>query len=1261
MKRLILTIVLCTLFGITISYSKVNPWVAEAMEKAQSTRKIAYSINIPSKQLEDGSVLPAKTFLIEKLDAKDYIPNAIHIKTKTAMPMASKSKVFPTTLVAGSLKNLNVKMIRAPFAEENGDKPLSSSSIGVERIYEVFYDSPVNPYDICMELMKNPDIEYAVPIFRRYTFDYTPDDPKYASQYYLTKLEAKRAWDITAGGDKKIKIAIVDSGTDWVHQDLFDNIWKNLGDGSVDSKDNDNNGKVDDIHGWDFVGNASYNQIYSGQYLEDNDPKPSSKQVDHGTHVAGCAAAVLNNKIGIAGLAGKCSIIPIKCASDNPNVNGIWRGYEAILYAAKLGAHVINCSWGGPGSSPAEQDIINQATQLGSLVVVAAGNDGDNIDLGLQFPACYENVLCVGASTSTDAVAGFTNWGHVVTVYTPGAGILSTLPDNNYGNNDGTSMASPITAGLAALVRLVFPDYTPRQVIRQIRSTCDNVFNKGSLRPQFYGRTNAYKALTFNNPKYPDRKIPGVDVALSVSNGDQILTNNNPKVLNLNITNHLSPTSALKIKVTPMSTYISVKETELNIGALATKASKDFQLNVQLSQNNPWFSGTADVLLTFEDGTYTDYQLVQIPIQIKTSNIFTFITRFPDYFYPVMSSGFAVNKSTAWFAGFSGAMNSGLYVKLTSGGPSMNFTGTEPIHSIFAFDANTAYAGAATGTTTKVAKIYKTTTGGSNWSAKDVSHITSFVNGIHFYSTTSGVFVGDPANDKWGIAKTSDGGSTWLPVTNAPGPLVDETCLVGCFEVFDQTLWFGSNKGKIYKSTNGGTSWNSNLVNTGSTITDIAFSTLDSGVALYGGSADVSSTKYLAYTKDGGKTWTKDVFNFDAINIKPIAVYPMRGTNMFIIQAFGGEMFASDDMGKSWIPVLSTRLLTSTAGTAYWDGKKMKVWNAGNYITSLEFDKPVVNVTRIPDINSVSEVKFDSTSINGSLIKNLELKNKGNSKLTVTEYKITPIGDTQADEFKTIFGSPTTLEAEAAGNIRIKFVPTKAGERKAKLTIITDGIPSELYVNLVGYGKASASNQISTNGVDLVSIDTTKLNSTKTAKLTVFNKGNSAISISSINLNLNNGTSSDELTITNSPKPSSIAANSSVDINFSFSPKTKGNKGATLVINSNGDPATLNVDVKAVAIDGTNVFEINEISNISVSPNPASDFVSFKFTSSDDSFVEADIVNINGEKMIDVYNGRTFSGANMIMSDLSSLSSGVYYLRITKNGRITAFKFVVNK
>lgn len=413
-------------------------------------------------------------------------------------------------------------------------------SQSLERIYYVIYSSKLTPEYVCRKLKTDPNIDYAeaAPI---HTIDFLPNDPELTNQYHLPLIKAFEAWDSLMVNDTAI-IGIVDTGVDYLHPDLAPNIYTNSGESGLDengndkssnSIDDDGNGYVDDWRGWDFVSSS----------LEgyDNDPYPGSS---HGTHVAGISAGVVNNAIGIAGVAIQSKILPVKIGSDDPGSRSVDNSYEGLLFAAISGAHVINCSWGSTGKSRAEEEIINTALSLGSIIVAAAGNDNTYTDF---YPASYKGVLSVASSDSEDRKSSFSNYSGSVGVSAPGSFIYSTIPGAEYSYMSGTSMASPVAAGLAALVRLKYPTYSQKQAIEHIKATSDNINEKNP----FYlgkigkGRVNAFRALTEKNP----RSLQLTNTTIHDESNDGVLDIGERIEIEIELTNHLNPINDIQVEI----------------------------------------------------------------------------------------------------------------------------------------------------------------------------------------------------------------------------------------------------------------------------------------------------------------------------------------------------------------------------------------------------------------------------------------------------------------------------------------------------------------------------------------------------------------------------------------------------------------------------------------------------------------------------------------------------------------------------------------
>ncbi|HEX2175542.1 MAG TPA: S8 family peptidase [Nocardioidaceae bacterium] len=357
------------------------------------------------------------------------------------------------------------------------------------------------------ELERRPDVLYAEPN-NRVSIAATPDDPYFGRLWGLQNtgqqmreagvagadIDAAEAWEHTTG-DPAVTVAVVDSGVAIEHPDLAANVWRNTDEVAGDRVDNDDNGFVDDVRGWDWVG------------ADDNDPADLN---GHGTHVAGTIGAVGNNGVGVAGVAWDVSLMPLRVLDAEGS------GYdsdviEAFAYAARNGADVVNASLGGPEPSPAMADVIERYPE--TLFVVAAGNDSSDNEATPDFPCNLEaaNLLCVAATDNQDRLAYFSNYGTAsVDLAAPGESILSTVPTAGYGWMDGTSMASPHVAGAAALLHAADRAATVAEVRGALLGGVD-LLPSLSGRTVTGGRLNVDKALDLlvaDAPRQPANTAP---------------------------------------------------------------------------------------------------------------------------------------------------------------------------------------------------------------------------------------------------------------------------------------------------------------------------------------------------------------------------------------------------------------------------------------------------------------------------------------------------------------------------------------------------------------------------------------------------------------------------------------------------------------------------------------------------------------------------------------------------------------------------------
>jgi subtilisin family serine protease len=359
------------------------------------------------------------------------------------------------------------------------------------------------------------------PNLPRPVFETVPADPRFAEQWSLQNvgqphpisdpppdtvagvpdadIDATDAWDVTTGSAATV-VAVLDTGVDLTHPDLVGSLWVNPGEIPGNGVDDEGNGFVDDVNGWDF---------------RDDDASPQDT-LGHGTHVSGIVAATIANDEGVVGVCPGCRVMPLRFGLDT------FSEVAAIDYAIANGAHVINASYGGPSFSRIERNAIARATAAGVLFVAAAGNENNNIDIrkltrqgpiSPVFPAAYDlpGMLTVAATNDRDRYGAFTdctlqvgaeepclfsNFGHdAVDLAAPGVDVLSTWLAGSYRVFDGTSMAAPHVSGAAGLVKSLHPEYTALELRNALMNSADT---PPTLTPELTvtnGRLNVAAAL----------------------------------------------------------------------------------------------------------------------------------------------------------------------------------------------------------------------------------------------------------------------------------------------------------------------------------------------------------------------------------------------------------------------------------------------------------------------------------------------------------------------------------------------------------------------------------------------------------------------------------------------------------------------------------------------------------------------------------------------------------------------------------------------
>ena len=376
---------------------------------------------------------------------------------------------------------------------------------------------------------------------------YNPNDPYYNNQWFLPAINSDNAWNFWTNngntpGDRQVILASVDTGVNWTHSDLRNNLWENLGEDAdgdgrtiegsgnnwyldpgdlngIDDDDWDGNSLtyIDDLIGWDPAGLGG---------LDDNNPDPpNGGGWSHGTHVAGLLAASRDNANGIASTAFNCSIMSVKVSDENQgNDVYITDGFDGILYAAKAGFYsegftVINNSWGGGGYSIYENSVINTCVQEYNSIIVCAGGNGSDTGWGeayeISYPAGYENSISVCPLGTNNSWNHWGTYHETIDLASPGENIRSCTTPNNYQSWDGSSMASPAAASVFGLLKAYNMNWDNEMVKTMVLATADPVIY--SVNSENYlngmlgkGRVDALKAIS--TPLFPKIEYSGEDI-----------------------------------------------------------------------------------------------------------------------------------------------------------------------------------------------------------------------------------------------------------------------------------------------------------------------------------------------------------------------------------------------------------------------------------------------------------------------------------------------------------------------------------------------------------------------------------------------------------------------------------------------------------------------------------------------------------------------------------------------------------------------------
>ena len=551
------------------------------------------------------------------LQADDYMANTLIIKVLPAHRSLCLAEQISIPSVINCFTMLGVDHIKKIYPRhkvpEKAFNKWGAPMVDLSLIYEVHYTGALELDKAIGKLYNQGVFEYVEPHYIPKT-TLVPNDPKSANntsnngQYHLYTVHAagttQSGWDISTG-NASVVIGITDTGTELAHVDLVNQLAHNLAD-PINNIDDDGDGYIDNYTGWD-VGMNDNNTSWQGNA--------------HGVAVCGDAAEQCNNGIGACGTAYNCKFMPIKISDAS---GALIASYDGITYAADHGCKVINCSWGGLGGGSYGQGIIDYATNnMDALVVVAAGNNGADQAF---FPAGYDRVLSVAATDNSDAHAGFTNYGYSVDVCSPGVNINASWTNNSYSQNSGTSMAAPVAAGCAAVVRSFYPSYSASQTWARLKQTADNIYTLPSNSSATYanklgtGRINLYRALT--DPAGPSITYSNVNFS---DNNNNVFVQNDTLRITGDFLNLLSPTVNLQSTLTVVTgaPYVTILDNSHTVGVLGTLATVNHFVDpfqVKILSTTP-INQQIVFKLTMTDGLYTENTFFSVIVNVDYINV----------------------------------------------------------------------------------------------------------------------------------------------------------------------------------------------------------------------------------------------------------------------------------------------------------------------------------------------------------------------------------------------------------------------------------------------------------------------------------------------------------------------------------------------------------------------------------------------------------------------------------------------------------------
>ena len=798
------------------------------------------------------TLLLSCNFLFTQTINNDFLDGTIIFKLKEFIEV-NNNDIVKTSDEIGIIVDINdYPIFKEIFKDINVlsfERPsYFSGKRELQKIYRVTF-SDFDKIELILDKLNKLEILEYVEKEPIYKTTFVPDDTYHngTNKWYHTQVNSELAWDISTGS-QSIKIAIIDNGAPSDHLDL--NVFKQR-----DVSDNDD----------DATPPQTYNQ---------------SSSWSHGTHCSGLATAEINNSTGIASLGGNAELIIVKATGDNQNPSSIYNSYAGVQWACENGANVISMSYGSENSSNALQELINAYPEI--VFLAAAGNDGNSTQ---NFPAAYQNVIGVGSVDSNDQRSSFSNYNvgfPWVDIAAPGGysygGLLSTVYTQNlngYARFGGTSMATPFAAGLVGLMLSVNPSLSPSQI-----QGC--LINSGVEINQNIGpRIDAYQALLCVLPD-DDNPIPAFTASPQVTYENQsvIFSNNSVNSNTWLWTFEGGSPETYEGQNPPEIFYSEVGEYSVSLTVSNDSSNetltKENYIRVYFEPSGEWI---------LQDTTFGNQSTGINYISIADENV-------------------------VWATAFDGSgsgENMQQFTKTTDGGNSWESYNIDignlnlGISMIHAYNDQIAWLVAYPRGANQTGGIFKTDDGGLNWSRQnsaDYDTSSSFANVVYFWDENIGFAQGDPINGEFELYVTQNGGDNWtqVPGNNIPNPLGGEYGYTRQIEVVGNNVWFTTNKGRIYRSSDKGNNWDvfqSPIVDFGSAEVNgnISFGDSQNGIL-------IDNSTNVFRTENGGETWS-EITTSGPVYTSGLCY--IEGTDT-VFSTGNGSSFSLDG-GYSWTPI----------------------------------------------------------------------------------------------------------------------------------------------------------------------------------------------------------------------------------------------------------------------------------------------------------------------------------------------------------------------